>query len=113
MARCPNCKETLHRGDNGDYPAQCPKCGVKLRSKSKQRATAVSTPAAKTPVVEERVVRSFSSKRSAPVPTVEEHFAAPAPRGAIEDSPFEGEALNRAEEATPPEAPFLVAEADN
>jgi hypothetical protein len=113
MARCPNCTETLHRGEDGDYPAQCPKCGVKLRSKSKQRATAVSTPAAKTPVVEERVVRSFSSKRSAPLPTVEEQFASPAAQEVIEDLPFAREPMNDAAESKLSETPFLATEADN
>jgi hypothetical protein len=77
MARCPNCTETLHRGAGGDYPPQCPKCGVRIRAKSKS-TTAAAKPPSPAPV-EERVVRSFSTRRqSAPVAPLPEHpFASP------------------------------------
>jgi len=78
MARCPKCTESLHRGADGDYPAQCPKCGVRLKSKPKKSAAGVvaQTSAPPEAVGEERVVRSFSASRRTTVPA-EAHFASP------------------------------------
>ena len=61
MARCPNCTETLHRGADGEYPPQCPKCGVRFKAKTKRPAAA--TIQMSPPAEEERVVRSFSASR--------------------------------------------------
>jgi hypothetical protein len=95
MARCPNCMESLHRGADGDYPPKCPKCGVRFKSKTKRPAAATvpHTP----PTVDERVVRSFSSRRHE-TPPPGDPFSVSHPVESVDD----------AVETPIPENPFVA-----
>lgn len=99
MARCPNCTETLHRATDGEYPPQCPKCGVRIRSKTK--STAVGATAPSTPKNEERVVRSFSTRKQSSQAAVqnEQPFAS---------APIAEETISASVETTLPPSPFDV-----
>jgi hypothetical protein len=122
MARCPNCTESLHRSAEGEYPPKCPKCGVRLKSKSKKVSPAAILPSKPAPkTVEERVVRSFSARQ----PEIAEPFIEPLPADPLDEAPdtvhdhnfgttpnFDGSPLSTAELSIPQplvENPFAPA----
>jgi len=108
MARCPNCTETLQRGVGGDYPPQCPKCGVKIRTKPKKSAVAAAPPSVQSPSSEERIVRSFSTRSE-----VTSETATPALKQAHANSPVIDETLASLQEETLTANPFVAAPPTN